>query len=177
MDASLKHLSFPYQSILILVFCFVLALISINQIIKLARPSVPYNNLSDRDYMLYSSASGMASMQNQDYKNFIAELSAKFPHQPEIAEKFNITSEISNLPENDQSKEIRFRILESRFEYLQNEFDKILQSQSEPLILKWAFYFWGFLTWMCSIVIGRVLEHLTDRLNIKYFGPKAGTIA
>jgi uncharacterized membrane protein SpoIIM required for sporulation len=176
MNASMKQTPFPYQSILILALCFVVTLISINQIIELAKPNTSsYSSQSDRDYLqMHSITTDMVNVQGQDYKNFTGQLSAKFPTQPDIAKNFKITPEIAELPKNEQGNEIRFRLLESRIEYLQNELAKISQSQSESLIYKLAFYFWGFLVWMCSIVIGRVLEHLTDRFNIKYLGQNVG---
>jgi hypothetical protein len=116
----------------------------------------------------------MAYKPDLSYQGFVNELSAKFPNQPNIVATFNVNPNIGKLPVNEQGNAIRLSLLESRVAHLQTELSKISASQSEPLIFKVTFYFYGILVWMFSIVIGRILEHLTNNFNHRYLN-KSGS--
>lgn len=157
----------------VLIACFIIVLFSISQIIDLAKPSSPSFPSLDKVYMAsYPTVTTMAYKPNLSYQGFINELSAKFPNQPKLASKFNINPDIDKLPVNEQGNAIRLSVLESKIEYLQQELNKISETQQEPLILKLSFYFWGLLVWVGSVIIGRILEHFTDQFNNKYFANK-----
>lgn len=174
MDAvSVKELinRYPFGALMV---SFIVVLVSISQIIGLAKPSPSSFVVADKAYMAsYPAVTAMAYKPDLSYQGFVGELSAKFPNQPDLATKFNVSPTIDKLPVNEQGNAIRLSVLESRIEYLQLELNRIVESQSESLIFKLAFYFWAFLVWMGSVVIGRILEHLTDHFNNKYLNGKA----
>jgi hypothetical protein len=166
MDVQSKGISLRY-SISILVVCFAIVLFSINQIINLAKPNLSSYSISNKDYKKYAEVTMLASSPNQDYKKFTSELSEKFPTQPGMALKLNISPDIAKLPVSEQANAIQLRILEARVGYLQNELTKISEAQSESLIYKLWIYVWSILIWTLSIIFGRVLEHITDKFYCK----------
>lgn len=171
-------------SFLILMCSFIIVLISISRIIELAKSSsLPVQiaeNVYEANYSTATQAyypyeasypeSTILEESNLSYQRHINELSSKFPASYGIAAKLDIDVNMARLIINEQANALRLNLLESRIGSMQRELDEMIAASSEPLIFKLAFYFWGFLVWMGSVVIGRILKHLTDRFNNKYLG-------
>jgi len=154
--------------IIIAVICFLVFIFSIGQIIELAKPAkISIENYSAYSE-LYNTAINMASVPNQDYKNFTMGLSYKFPKMPEASVIVGVTPEIANLPQQEQGHAIRQNVIESRLEFLEKQVAQINEEKNKNILFNIWFYIWGFFAWFSSIVFGSMLAHATDRFNQQY---------
>lgn len=153
---------------LIALACFLIFMFAVNQILNLAKPSKTMFSDYAVTNSLFNSAYMMASAPNVSYKEITNSIHQKFPNIPEASVKVGINPEIAKLPDQDQGNAIKLSIIDSRLSYLEEKIATISQSGNENLLFKIGFYFWGFIAWVASVVLGHMLTHVTTRINTQY---------
>lgn len=147
----------------LILICFIVVVFSINGIINMARPeainpskNVPYYN----QITALTQSSSLLS-----YALFKARLSSGrvSSKQLNVATYFNINPQIEKLPIEQQDTVLRLKLLEWKFEKLQEQMDVLSSDKSEPLIFEIGFWILSFFIWGASIVIGHALTLFTEK--------------
>lgn len=66
------------------------------------------------------------------------------------------------MPINQQDYIIRLKLLGWKFEYLQEQLEKISSVQTQPLILQLGFWIYSAFTWISAGIFKRILDHFTQ---------------
>jgi hypothetical protein len=157
--------------IFIFISCFIIFMISVNQILDLAKPSKSIRSNYTENDQLYKSAYMIASTPGSNYQKVTDMMAEKFPGIQEASIKVGINPEIAKIPDKDQNNAIRLSVLDSRLNYLETKFETLTQAENENLLYKASFYFFGFLGWAASVVAGHMLTHITTRINRQSIDP------
>ncbi|HSW69788.1 MAG TPA: hypothetical protein VLI69_06540 [Gammaproteobacteria bacterium] len=168
MQLNAKKLS-NFLAPLIFIFCFIVIVFSINQIINMAKPKLVGSAQQDNESLYFAPVNtAIQSSSPIDYKQLKATLSVI--DQSILQTRFKINPQIEKLSVNEQDYIIRLKLLEWKIDKLQNQITQLSSSQPESLIFKLGFWIYSLFIWTGSIVGGQILRFHTDRLIQKKWG-------
>ncbi|HAT9088265.1 TPA: hypothetical protein JBB31_01635 [Legionella pneumophila subsp. pneumophila] len=157
--------------LIVFIICFIVVILSINQIIKLAQS---HTGLSTKIQSTKFDEEITNLINNPTVLNYqILEnnLPSSFQGESNIKAQFNLLPQIKNLPPIDQDTIIRVKLVEWKVKQLQTQFNTFVVRNNEPIFFKTFFWIWGFLIWIGSIIGGKMLNFLTDKYIInRYWG-------
>lgn len=138
-----------------LVICFFLIILSINEIIEMAKPNLTISVSSNDNLQKVKDL--IQNPQPLDYKT----TSELFASHPDL----HIDPKIENLPSSDQNYIIRLSLVEWELSQLQKQLSQVY---SEPLIFKIWFWICSLFLSAISIFAGKIINFYTDLLIQKY---------
>ena len=152
------------------IFCFIIFVFSINQIINMAMPItiVSQEELENEKYFALANTL-IQSPSQLDYKKFDTLFSKSFSAHPDYQVKFNIEPQIEEQSANEQNSIIRSKLNEWMLQQLQNQRKQKVNATPESLIYKTGFWIYGFFIWSATIVGGRILTVVTNEIIYKYW--------